>query len=167
LRKTLKILILLKLLWMHALQISTLLTLFTFISTHLLSIGTMSQFKMFKSSLISNFYPKWTCIAQIDFQAFNLQKEWWHSKKISQCSPHSNQKRVSLKVKMTPTIFPTERKDTRFHLLNNHNQSSNLVKKSILIMDFWKLPHFGQILLQSDKIFLRFLVHKEMNCFNI
>lgn len=88
LKKTSKILTLLKLLWTHVPQIFTLLTLCTSISIPLLLIGINNQSKMFKSLLISNFYLKWTCIAQIDFQEYNLQKEWWLNKKISQCFQH-------------------------------------------------------------------------------
>lgn len=118
LKKTYRISTWLKSLWMPVLQIFTLLTRYISISTLLLTTGINSPLKMFNSLSINNFYPKWTCIVQIDFQEFNSLKEWWLSKKISQCSLLSKSERALLKVRMILTILLMELKDIQFHLLN-------------------------------------------------
>jgi len=114
LKKTSKISTWLKSLWTPVPQIFTLPILSISISTPLLIIGINSPLKMFRSSSAKNFYPKWTCIVQIDFREFNSLKEWWPNKKISQFSLHSKLKRVLLKARMIQMILLMELKDIQF-----------------------------------------------------
>jgi len=114
LKKTSKISTWLKSLWTPVPQIFTLPILSISISTPLLIIGINSPLKMFRSSSAKNFYPKWTCIVQIDFLEFNSLKEWWPNKKISQSSLHSKLKRVLHKVRMIRMILLMELKDIQF-----------------------------------------------------